>query len=53
VQNIVVIRLLLDFLNASPDSLAFASALIVTRFALLMIPLAVIATFCLAGRRQA
>lgn len=53
VQNIVVIRLLLDFLNASPDSLAFASALIVTRFALVVIPLAVIATFYLARRRRA
>ncbi len=52
VQNIVVIRLLSNFLNANPDSLAFASALIVTRLALAVVPLAVVATFYLAGRKR-
>ena len=33
-QNIAVARLLSDFLSANPDSLSFASALIVTKFAL-------------------
>ncbi len=51
VQNIVLIRLLSNFLNANPDSLAFASALTVTSFALAAVPIAVIATFYLAGRR--
>lgn len=53
VQNVVVIRLLSDFLNANPDSLAFASALIVARSALAAVPLVVIGAFFLAGRRLA
>jgi len=53
VQNIVLIRLLSDFLNANPDSLAFASSLTVTSFALAAVPVAVIAVFYLAGRRRA
>ncbi|QKC77878.1 hypothetical protein EB233_22235 [Mesorhizobium erdmanii] len=53
-QNIAVARLLSDFLSANPDSLSFASALTVTKFALLAIPVVVIATFWLMGlRRQA
>jgi hypothetical protein len=51
-QNIAVARLLSDFLSANPDSLAFASALIVTKFALLAIPLVVIAAFYLTGQRR-
>jgi hypothetical protein len=51
-QNIAVASLLSDFLSANPDSLAFASVLIVTKFALLAIPLIVIAVFMLAGQRQ-
>jgi hypothetical protein len=51
-QNIAVARLLSDFLSANPDSLSFASALIVTKFALLAIPLIVIAVFALAGQRR-
>ncbi|AZO42800.1 MULTISPECIES: hypothetical protein [unclassified Mesorhizobium] len=54
VQNIAVARLLSDFLSANPDSLSFASLLIVTKFALLAIPAIVIAAFWLAGQaRQA
>jgi hypothetical protein len=53
VQNLVLVRLLSDFLNANPDSLAFASALTVTSFALAVVPMAVIVTFYLAGRRRA
>ncbi|WP_082525710.1 MULTISPECIES: hypothetical protein [unclassified Mesorhizobium] len=54
VQNIAVARLLSDFLSANPDSLSFASSLIVTKFALLAIPAIVIAAFWLAGlKRQA
>lgn len=54
-QNIAMARLLSDFLSANPDSLSLASSLIVTKFALLAIPLVVIAAFTLAGlrRRQA
>ncbi|WP_348642798.1 hypothetical protein [Mesorhizobium sp. B2-2-3] len=51
-QNIAVARLLSDFLSANPDSLALASALIVTKFALLAIPVIVIAVFWLAGQKQ-
>lgn len=51
-QNIAVARLLSDFLSANPDSLSFASALIVIKFALLAIPLIVIAAFTLAGLRR-
>ena len=51
-QNIAVSRLLSDFLSANPDSLSFASALIVTKFALLAIPAVVIAAFWLVGQRR-
>ncbi|MFD2058066.1 hypothetical protein ACFSQT_34800 [Mesorhizobium calcicola] len=51
-QNIAVARLLSDFLSANPDSLSLASALIVTKFALLAIPLTVIAAFWLAGLKH-
>lgn len=50
-DNIMVARLLSDFQAANPDSLSFASALIVTKFALLAVPLIVIPTFYLAGQR--
>jgi len=52
-QNFAVARLLSDFQSANPDSLAFASALTVTKFALLAIPLVVIAAFALAGQQRA
>ncbi|TJV44942.1 MAG: hypothetical protein E5Y02_04180 [Mesorhizobium sp.] len=51
-QNIAVARLLSDFLSANPDSLSFASALIVTKFALLAIPVIVIAAFWLASQKH-
>jgi hypothetical protein len=51
-QNIAVARLLSDFLSANPDSLSFASALIVTKFALMAIPMIVIGVFYLAGQRR-
>jgi hypothetical protein len=51
-QNIAVVRLLSDFLYANPDSLGFASTLIVTKFALGAIPVVVIAALYLAGERQ-
>lgn len=51
-QNIAVARLLSDFLSANPDLLSFASSLIVTKFALLAIPVIVIAAFTLAGQRR-
>jgi hypothetical protein len=51
-QNIAVARMLSDFLSANPDSLSFASALIVTKFALLAIPVTVIAVFHLAAQKQ-
>ncbi len=47
-----VARLLSDFLHANPDSLSLASALVVTKFAFMVVPLAVIATFVLAARRR-
>ncbi|TIX40410.1 MAG: ATP-binding cassette domain-containing protein [Mesorhizobium sp.] len=52
-QNLAVARLLSDFQSANPDSLAFASALTVTKFALLAIPVVVIAVFYLADQRRA
>jgi hypothetical protein len=52
-ENIAVARLLSDFLYANPDSLAFASALIVAKFVLLLVPLAAIAALYAAGRRAA
>jgi hypothetical protein len=51
-QNIAVARMLSDFLSANPDSLSLASALIVTKFALLAIPAIVIAAFHLAAQKQ-
>jgi hypothetical protein len=51
-QNIAVARLLSDFLSANPDSLSFASALIVTKFALLAVPVIVIGALVLAGRNR-
>lgn len=51
-QNIAVARLLSDFQSANPDSLSFASALIVTKFALLAIPVIVIVVFHLTGQRR-
>ena len=51
-QNLVIARLLSDFQSANPDSLAFASLLTVTKFALLAIPAFVIAAFALAGQRR-
>lgn len=51
-QNIAVARLLSDFLSANPDSLALASALIVAKFALGAVPVAVIAALFLAGERR-
>jgi hypothetical protein len=51
-QNIAVARLLSDFQSANPDSLSFASALIVTKFALLAIPAIVIVVFHLTGQRR-
>lgn len=52
-QNIAVARLLSDFLSANADSLSFASALTVAKFALLAIPVAAIALFTLAGQKRA
>ncbi|MER9438712.1 MULTISPECIES: hypothetical protein [unclassified Mesorhizobium] len=52
VQNFAVARLLSDFLSANPDSLSFASALTVTKFALFAIPVIVIAAFWLAGQKR-
>ncbi|TPK74707.1 hypothetical protein FJ930_06760 [Mesorhizobium sp. B2-4-15] len=51
-QNVAVARLLSDFLYANPDSLAFASALIVTKFALLAVPVIAIAVFWVAGQTR-
>lgn len=51
-QNFAVVRLLSDFLSANPDSLALASALIVTKFALGAVPLIAMMAFVLAGQRQ-
>jgi hypothetical protein len=51
-QNIAVARLLSDFLSANPDSLSFASALIVTKFVLLAVPVIIIAILGLAGRNR-
>jgi hypothetical protein len=51
-QNFAVARLLSDFQSANPDSLGFASALTVTKFALLAVPLVVIAAFYLVDQRR-
>lgn len=52
-QNVALIRLLSDFLNADPASLALASSLTVTSFALAAVPVTVIAALYLAGRMRA
>lgn len=51
-QNLAVARLLSDFLSANPDSLSLASTLTVTKFALLAVPLIVIAVLAVAGQKQ-
>lgn len=51
-QNIAVVRLLSDFLSANPDSLAFASTLIVCKFVFGAIPVIVIAAFLLAAQKK-
>jgi hypothetical protein len=51
-ENIAVVRLLSDFLYANPDSLAFASALVMAKFVLLAIPLIVIAALFMTARRS-
>lgn len=50
-QNFAVARMLSDPLRANPGSLSLASALIVTKFALVAVPVIVIAAFWLAGQR--
>ena len=52
VQNIVVARLLSNFLVANPDSLSLASGLIVTKSVLALVPILVILFFLLTGQRQ-
>ncbi|MBB6466378.1 hypothetical protein HNQ96_002243 [Aminobacter lissarensis] len=51
-QNIVVARILSDPSSAGAKSMSLASALIVTKFALLAIPLIAIAAFLLAALRK-
>jgi hypothetical protein len=51
-QNIVVARILSDPPAAGAKSMALASALIVTKFALLAVPFVVIAAFVLAALRK-
>ncbi|KUM28546.1 hypothetical protein AU467_11965 [Mesorhizobium loti] len=51
-QNFAIARLLSDFQLANPDSLSFASSLIVTKFALLAVPVAVVAVLALAVQRR-
>jgi hypothetical protein len=51
-ENLAVARLLSDFLSANADSLSFASALIVAKFALLAVPVAVIMIFWLIGQKS-
>jgi hypothetical protein len=50
-ENIAVVRLLSDFLYANPDSLFFASALIVAKFVFLLVPLVIVAGLYSAGRK--
>lgn len=52
-QNIAVMRLLSNFLNADPDSLDLASGLTVASSSLAVVPVIVVVAFCLAGRRRA
>jgi hypothetical protein len=47
-ENIAVARLLSDFVYANPDSFSFASALIVAKFVLLLIPLGATAALYIA-----
>ncbi|WP_269930262.1 hypothetical protein [Aminobacter sp. HY435] len=51
-QNIVVARMLADPPSAGSRSMALASGLIVAKFALLVVPVAVITAFVLASRRK-
>ncbi len=51
-QNLAVARLLSDFLSANPDSLSLASTLTVFKFALLAVPLIVIAVLAMVGQTQ-
>ncbi len=51
-QNIVVARILSDPPSAGAKSMSLASALIVTKFALLAVPAIIIAAFALAGLRK-
>lgn len=51
-ENIVLVRLLSDFLAANPESLRLASALVVTKFALAAVPVIVIGAFMLAAQRH-
>jgi hypothetical protein len=51
-QNIVVARILSDPPSAGAKSMSLASALVVTKFALLAVPVVVIAAFALAARRN-
>jgi hypothetical protein len=52
-QNVAVVRLLSDFLYANPDSLSFASTLIVAKFILGTVPFMAIAALYLASRKRA
>ena len=49
-QNICLVRLLSDVASANPDSLAFASSLVVAKFALLAVPLVTVAVLATASR---
>ena len=51
-QNIVIARILSDPAGAGARSMALASALVVTKFALVVVPVAVIAALALAGQRS-
>lgn len=51
-QNVAVARLLMDPLNATPDSIAVASALVIAKFVAYVPPLATIAMLWSGGRRS-
>jgi len=51
-QNLVVARILSDPISAGSRSMSLASGLIVTKFAFLAVPVAVITAFTLAGLRS-
>ncbi|AMS42993.1 hypothetical protein N7E70_020135 [Aminobacter sp. NyZ550] len=51
-QNIVVARILSDPASAGSRSMSLASALVVTKFAFLAVPVVVIAAFALAAKRN-